>query len=159
MAVILNNCLTYNSEKMKKQKFFSILLLVVMLLPLMVSCSKDDDKDDGSIDVSVNAEQMYGKWVVTGQTWTDEDGTEPDMHKVGQYIIFNQDGTGTISNYRLFEDEIRGGFTWSITGNRLKITDSTDDTSYFTITSISSKTLQLTWRDDENIEVTNFSKG
>jgi len=139
---------------MKKILFFGIALLAAMLLPLMVSCSKDKDESG----LTVKAEQLYGKWVVTSQVFTDEEGPEALPEKKGKHIVFNQDATGSVSDRRLFEDEIRGGFTWSVSGNQLKITDSTNDISTFTVTSISSTTLQLTWKDEGNIEVTNFTK-
>lgn len=114
------------------------------------SCG-DDDNDGG---VSVNAEQLYGKWIGTSQTWNSKE----DTHIKGRSIIFNENGTGTVSDKNLFEDQIIGTFTWSVAGSKLKITDSTNDTGYFTVTAISSTILQLTWKDGDNTEVTTFSK-
>jgi hypothetical protein len=134
--------------------FLTIALLAVVSIGF-TSCG-DDDSDGG---VSVSAEQLYGKWVVTSQTVTENDGsTKTSSHSIGYYIIFNEDGTGTISNKHLFEDGIYGeSFIWSVAGSKLKITDSSED-QYWTVTAISSNVLQLTWKDSDITEVTNFSK-
>lgn len=133
-------------------KYLKIIALTFMsILSLsLISCG-DDDGDGG---VSVNAEQLYGTWIGVSQTYNSKESP----YVKGRSITFNEDGTGTVSDKNLFEDQIIGTFTWSIAGSKLKITDSTNDTGYWTITAISSSTLQLTWKASDDTEVTTFSK-
>lgn len=142
---------------MKKKTLLG--LLTIALLAVVSIAFTSCGEDDGDGGVSVSAEQLYGKWVVTNQVVTEKDyGTETYLGRKGEYIIFNEDGTGTISNKHLFEDGIYGeSFIWSVAGSKLKITDSSED-QYWTVTAISSNVLQLTWKDSDITEVTNFSK-
>ena len=54
---------------MKTVKFWSIILLTMMSFPVMVSCSSDDESNDGSAAAYTESEVkdiLQGKWEVSG---------------------------------------------------------------------------------------------
>jgi len=142
-------------------------ILVISLMSMcFTACGSSSNGGDGSGGgVSVSAEQLHGKWVNNRQVWIDSRDPEPDETTYSgsqRYLQLNADGTGMVNPYNLFEAQIRGNFTWSLSGSVLTIKVGNREVAAFTVTNISATNLELTWIDnDEGIsikEVSYFTK-
>ena len=133
------------------------MICVVIIATMFVACGSDSDNGW----VSVTKEQLIGKWINTKIVWIDSRDPQPDEYTYtsnSRYLLLNADGTGMVNPYNLFEAEIRGTFTWKLSGNVLTITESNGDIETFTVTGISSTNLELTWFDNyEGISIKEIS--
>ena len=139
--------------------------MVFVCVSIMSCSSDDDDSDKGNGGVNVTSEQLMGKWINTKKVVYDSRDPQPDEETYSgksRYLQLNDDGTGMITPYNLFEAEIKGTFTWKLSGSVLSIMESNGDVEKFTVTGISSTNLELTWYDnDEGIsirEVSSFTR-
>lgn len=133
---------------MKKISLYGLLtfVIVVMLSIGLTSCGDDDG-------ASYVASDMYGTWTETKKV--DDEGRTKTYDDASRYMSFNQDGTGTINPYNMWEVEIpRKEFTWTVNGNKLNITywhnrDAKYYTEPFTIIKLTATEIELKWEDIE----------
>ncbi|MBT9636506.1 lipocalin family protein [Segatella copri] len=98
---------------MKKYLFFLLALVVASFA--FISCSSDDDSDNGDYDKSM----IVGTWEMTAVK-TSESGTYVDWPFRKTYATFNADGSYYGSGY--FGT---GRGTWSLKGNTLNLKSAT----------------------------------
>ena len=119
------------------------------------SCSDDDD------DPEHNQGYLIGTWE---STWSKGfEYYETYDHKVekdewddaesGYFLVFNEDGTGY--DYEEGYEEVKGDWTWKVSGNQLIISyEEWGEESYqATIKELSKKTLKLLEQEKENGKV------
>ena len=120
------------------------------------ACSKDESNDeDKSQDVTPNA--IIGTWKeIASEGWEIEEGEKNEWNETyndpNEYwgMTLNANGTGGYFEY--FDGKLwDGSFKWKLSGNKLTITDiDYEDTETYTIESLSSNTLVLSWEwEDE----------
>ena len=82
-------------------------VLLIFLSLCILSCSSDDnDSNDNNPDTSINSD-LVGTWV--GSTTSDDDPTNIGV----QTIVFNADGTGSITEVFLLPPEtFEADLTW-----------------------------------------------
>lgn len=123
---------------MKKLFYFAFM---AMLCCGFVACSDDDDK--GGVG---NAEDLYGRWTLVKEVWTDEDGREVDVYEPGESIIFfDEDGTGYDR-----EGSWTEYFEYTLSGNKLSIYYYDDDELVHAIISSLSATNLVIIVDDSD---------
>lgn len=104
---------------MKKLFYFAFM---AMLCCGFAACSDDDD--NGGVG---NAEDLYGRWTLVKEVWTDEDGRGVDVYEPGELVYyFDENGTG-------YERESYGSQSWT----------------YYFVYELSGNTLFVHFEDDE----------
>lgn len=117
--------------------FLATLLMVMAVCVGFASCSDDDD------DVNVNKSSLVGTWTSVWEKGysIDRDGEKEswDEPSTGWTIVFNADGTG----YEYEEDGYSDDFTWTLSGNKISVTDEDGDTDVWTVVSLKGSSLTV----------------
>ena len=128
----------------KKHFLLSIIILITGLFAIS-SCSKDDDKEE---KLNVNRADLVGKWINTKIEWDESGETESiTFNNANRYMVLDNDGTGYVSPYNLFEDEKRDGFKWSISGNKFITKEDNGDVDEYIVIKLTATELCLRWVD------------
>ncbi len=111
---------------------------------------------------SISNEQLIGKWINSKRLWYDSREPQPEEYIYSgnsRYIQLNGDGTGIVKPYNLFEAEIDGPTVrWELSGSVLTIIESDGDIEKFTVTGVTSDSLEITWYDNfEGISIREVS--
>lgn len=132
---------------MKTLRLLSYLLVVALFSVSFVSCSDDDDDKDPDTE-------LVGKWEFTKlEFW--EEGKEGDVEsevRSGDYWTFNTDKSG-------YDSDEESDFTWSVKDDKLvQVYPGSIGTYTYTINSLNSKTLVVTYKDEEGYWRSTFKK-
>ena len=142
---------------MKKTSLFALMSVLLFTAIGFASCSSDDDDETGGQQGSVNKD-VVGVWYCTFQQKTEDGDTWSFTYEPSsEYMMaFEDDGTGYMKSGRneLFEIGTHGikNFNWygyRKSGKNMIHTDVYEGQDY-EITSVSSSSLTLTWRDPDS---------
>lgn len=118
----------------------TLALLAILFMGLsFVSCSSDDNDDDGGNKTEI-VESIVGTW-----KWSDDEGY--------QLITFKSNGKGTIEEadeYGTYEESF--SYSYNASKKVLKINWDDDDPVEWTVTSLTSKKLVV--KDEEGNKLT-----
>lgn len=127
-----------------EKKYFIGLMALIMGMFVLASCSSDDDEETANVDRA----SLVGKWINTRIDWDDRDGHDYETYNnSNRYLLLENDGTGKVSPYNLFEDEKRNGFSWSVSKNKLITVEPDGDREEYIIVKVTANELVLRWDD------------
>lgn len=132
---------------MKKYLLGLYALVALIATPFFLSSCSDDDDDN----IEITPSSMAGKWICYEEIWDDDGDIESFSYteEDNMYLQLNADLTGSVGDVYLFENEIRGSFTWITAGNKLAILEDNNDYTEYTIIRITANELILEWLDQD----------
>ena len=118
-------------------------LALVMCCLLFAACSKDDDTD-------VNTASVTGYWICYYQCWS-EDGETWESSYFSNHPAEDGKYEGDIDSGsdQLLERMGHHSFTWTISGNKIKVMWSTTWTEEWQVKSLKGDEMTLQWKDEE----------
>lgn len=151
MTIVLNN----NSANAFSVTNYTLNWLTLQSGSVTLTFERTEVPAAATILSNATARQLIGKWVLTTQTFLYEDTRTFDDPRM--YITFNEDGTFTTGNRRLFEAEKTSG-KWAMKDNNTIIFNNKDSDTY-KILELSATSLQLGWIEEGDvIEWSTFRK-
>lgn len=140
---------------MKTNNTFIFFLLSILFCATFVACSDDDHEE-------VAPNSLSGYWHCTNQKWIEDGETEQRTYTDNDpyYICFEDDFTGYMNsgNDQLLELMGYYSFTWSVSGNKIKVKLKNDWYDTWQIKAITDDTLELCWKDEELSITCRFKK-
>ncbi len=91
-------------KEIMKTKLLCMMLYMGMLTSVFISCGSNDDDNN---EASITKEEVVGTWTVIDGYETN--GEKTNTSSIGKTVIFNADGTGSVSI---------ADIKWSLSGNR-----------------------------------------
>lgn len=140
---------------MKMNKAFTFFLLSILLCTPFASCSDDDHGEVSPVSLSGYWHCTHQKWIEDGETM-EKTYTDKDNY----YICFEDDFTGYMDSGSDQLLELMGyySFTWSVSGNTIKVKLDSDWYDTWQILEITDDTLTLRWKDDDLSITCKFEK-